>query len=460
MKETFFEIIDTKVKAYWLGFLYAEGYIETRNQKPYRLGIEIGRDDEILIDKFIEAIDIDPERKHYRERDHTFLVKFVNKQIVNDLVKLGVVPRKSKIIELPDLNTRELYLAFLLGFYDGDGKTGYPRIFTGSRKFLEQIKNKFKLKYKIYERSSSGYYQGRLIKSHGYSMSIGVKLFNEMIANYQESLPRKRRLVSYNEKLEIIRNSSDLISTKKFKITKEELEDLVWKMPLTKIGANYGVNSRTVKYWCIKWGISTPPLGYWARQSKNRKKKRNKEEEKQTDENLQENYDDYVYEGVNQKVPEGNKKEIEKTSRENQPSEKKKKFENIIHERKQEHPFDKRFNEKVKEDNYSDMDLWISPKVREDLEREKTILKEKLMENAKRKDDILNIKESRFYAKRNDLEPEISEKGLSGQISVSIMNINEQETMINPEISSEIISNNQGEKLPDIMPIYPLWVGT
>ena len=268
MKENYFKLIDTKEKAYWLGFIYAEGYIETRNQKPFRLGIEIGRDDEILIDKFIEDLDIDPNRKHYRERDHTVLVKFVNKSIVKDLVKLGVVPRKSKIIELPYLDTYELYLAFLLGFYDGDGKTGYPRIFTGSRKFLEQIKSVFKLKYKIYERNSSGYYQGRLIVSHGYSMTIGVELFNEMLKNYQGSLPRKRHLVSYKEQLEIIRNSSDLNSKRKFKITKEELEILVWKIPLAKIGDKYGVNPRAVKYWCIKWGISIPPLGYWNRKSK------------------------------------------------------------------------------------------------------------------------------------------------------------------------------------------------
>ncbi|MHA2040149.1 MAG: hypothetical protein ACW98X_27410, partial [Promethearchaeota archaeon] len=126
MKENYFNLIDTKEKAYWLGFLYAEGYIEIRDQKPFRLGIEIGKTDEKLIDKFISALDIDPNRKYYRERDHTVIVKFVNKRIVDDLVKLGVVPRKSKIIELPYLDSHELYLAFLLGFYDGDGKTGYP----------------------------------------------------------------------------------------------------------------------------------------------------------------------------------------------------------------------------------------------------------------------------------------------------------------------------------------------
>ena len=137
--------IDTKEKGYWLGFIYAEGYMETRNQKPYRLGIEISKNEEFILDWFIKALDLNPNIKHYRKRDNTVILKFVNKTIVRDLVKWGVVPRKSKIIELPNLSERELYLAFLLGFFNGDGKTGTTRIVTGSRIFLEQIKKHFNL---------------------------------------------------------------------------------------------------------------------------------------------------------------------------------------------------------------------------------------------------------------------------------------------------------------------------
>ena len=34
----FFEQIDTKKKAYWLGILYADGFIKTNKNKPYRIG--------------------------------------------------------------------------------------------------------------------------------------------------------------------------------------------------------------------------------------------------------------------------------------------------------------------------------------------------------------------------------------------------------------------------------------
>ncbi|MFW9823199.1 MAG: hypothetical protein ACFFE4_09700 [Candidatus Thorarchaeota archaeon] len=71
MKEHFFDQIDTKEKAYWLGLIYAEGYIETRNEEPYRFGMEIGRDDEILIDRFISTVEVDPNRKFYRKKDNT-----------------------------------------------------------------------------------------------------------------------------------------------------------------------------------------------------------------------------------------------------------------------------------------------------------------------------------------------------------------------------------------------------
>ena len=80
MKENYFEFIDTNEKAYWLGILYAEAYMETRNQKPYRLGIQIGTDDEIIIDRFIKVLDLNPNIKHYRERDHSVFVKFVKLQ--------------------------------------------------------------------------------------------------------------------------------------------------------------------------------------------------------------------------------------------------------------------------------------------------------------------------------------------------------------------------------------------
>ena len=199
LKEDYFKDIDSKDKAYWLGFLYADGYMETRNNQPFRVGLEIGLEEEFIVDKFIQILGLNSEAKRYIKRSNTVLIRFANKSIVEDLVRHGLVPRKSKIIELPQLHSDELYLAFLLGFFDGDGKTGTTRIVTGSLKFLQQIKDKFKLNFKIYRKNSPGYFKEKMIGGKGYSMCLGAELFNQMMMNYKESLPKKRKIFHTKE---------------------------------------------------------------------------------------------------------------------------------------------------------------------------------------------------------------------------------------------------------------------
>ena len=63
LKENYFKVIDNKEKAYWLGFIYADGYLERLKGNQLRLGIEICKKDEILLDKFIGSIGINKNFK-------------------------------------------------------------------------------------------------------------------------------------------------------------------------------------------------------------------------------------------------------------------------------------------------------------------------------------------------------------------------------------------------------------
>jgi DNA-binding MurR/RpiR family transcriptional regulator len=51
----------------------------------------------------------------------------------------------------------------------------------------------------------------------------------------------------------------------KFIIDKEELSDIIKKMPIEKIAKQYGVTAPTVKKRCKKLNIEIPkfPIGYW-----------------------------------------------------------------------------------------------------------------------------------------------------------------------------------------------------
>jgi len=271
IKLDYFEEINTKSKAYWLGFLYADGYISNiRKNKIF--GIKIGIKDENIVDKFIKEIGINPMYKKIVENKKQVRIQITCDKIANDLEKHGVVKKKSNILELPKLNNRELYLSFLLGYFDGDGTTGTTRITSGSEKFLIQIKYYFYIKNKIRGENTQGEINGRQFKGYKYVLCLGAGLFNEMLDNYQDSMIKKRhRFMTNEERIDKIKENAWITPERKFKGTAKELKDLIWKMPMTKIGKKYGVSSKTIKKWCEKWGIDTPFRGYWAKKNANLK---------------------------------------------------------------------------------------------------------------------------------------------------------------------------------------------
>ena len=260
LKDDYFKKIDTKEKAYWLGFIYADGciVIDKRHPGTRRLTIRIDKKDEILINRFAKAIRFNLLYKKYEEKNNIIGIQIGNKKLTRDLISHGVIPRKSKKIELPTLLNRKLDLAFLLGFFDGDGTQGTTKITSGSKKFVEQIKTKYDIDNKIHPKYGKGM---------GYDFYLGGELFNEMLDNYKKSLGRKRcRFSTENERITNIRKKVWKGGhERKLKLTKEELENLVWKIPKTVIANNNNVSDRTIGKWCKTWDINTPPRGYWSK---------------------------------------------------------------------------------------------------------------------------------------------------------------------------------------------------
>lgn len=118
--ETFFNVIDTPVKAYWLGFLYADGYVTT----DYRWGLELSYIDISHMEAFTQAFNYNGKIK-IRERDNKkyccFQIK--NKRMYDSLVGKGVIRNKTTLLQFPDEDVLapEYYSHFIRGFFDGDG---------------------------------------------------------------------------------------------------------------------------------------------------------------------------------------------------------------------------------------------------------------------------------------------------------------------------------------------------
>lgn len=181
----YFEKIDTKEKAYWLGFLYADGYI-TKDYKSLRLHLSVK--DEITFDKFLLTIGANTALKKYygpyKTSGKSVQINITNLEFVSNLVKLGCTNKKSLTIRFPLLNSHELNLAFMLGYYDGDGTAGEPDLTGGSLLFFKDIKEMFNLPTAIRTKDKRG----------TLGFCFGTKLFREMIANYEFSMNRKRAL--------------------------------------------------------------------------------------------------------------------------------------------------------------------------------------------------------------------------------------------------------------------------
>lgn len=111
-----FHQIDTEEKAYWLGFLYADGYVSKYNQIEVSLTL---KDEEHLekLKKFVNT------NTNIFKDDHRCRLLFCSKELANDLASLGCVNNKSLILTFPteEQVPQKLLRHFLRGYVDGDG---------------------------------------------------------------------------------------------------------------------------------------------------------------------------------------------------------------------------------------------------------------------------------------------------------------------------------------------------
>jgi hypothetical protein len=123
----YFKKIDSSTKAYWLGFLYADGY--TTNDD--RWGLEIKYDDKEHLENMLNEIEYTgspKERNRNGVMSCCFLIK--NKTMTESLISLGVVPNKTELLSFPstEVLSDKFYPDFIRGFFDGDGCISYNYI--------------------------------------------------------------------------------------------------------------------------------------------------------------------------------------------------------------------------------------------------------------------------------------------------------------------------------------------
>lgn len=118
INERIFQNIDNEEKAYWLGFLYADGSISKGNRNDIELSLCLN--DIHHLEKFKAFIGFGGK---LIIDDFRCRISFKNKNMKKDLMNKGCVPQKSLTIKFPsyDIVPKELIRHFIRGYFDGDG---------------------------------------------------------------------------------------------------------------------------------------------------------------------------------------------------------------------------------------------------------------------------------------------------------------------------------------------------
>lgn len=137
--ESYFDDIDTEEKAYWFGFIMADGSVRLRDERTvsasYGLTIELAGIDRNHLEKFKKAIKSNVILSERKDRDMVSITIY-NKHFAMSLAEKGCVPDKTHRGFIDDslLNNINLKKAYLRGYCDGDGyidKTRYRIVYTG-----------------------------------------------------------------------------------------------------------------------------------------------------------------------------------------------------------------------------------------------------------------------------------------------------------------------------------------
>lgn len=124
INEHFFDNIDTEKKAYMLGFMYADAGVG-----KISFSLNLNAKDINILHKFSEMIYKDNPAKHVKTSNRNRKDKIYkhcsfgvhSKYIVNKIIELGCMRKKSFILTFPNWLDETLYNHFIRGLIDGDG---------------------------------------------------------------------------------------------------------------------------------------------------------------------------------------------------------------------------------------------------------------------------------------------------------------------------------------------------
>lgn len=219
----YFDIINTEEKAYFLGWIMADGNVSIHNQQ-YSLKLQVTIKDKDVIDYFLKVIKSSNKtliKKSKKDKignriinvNEAYYVSLTSRHMIESLIKHGITPNKTGKETIPNSVPDHLKRHFIRGFFDGDGcasffqsgkRTGtrYHFGFVGPRDMLIDIQS--------HVGESTGIYDKVGVCQFGYGKKQGLILYKYMYENCNIWFERKRNIFEevYGDTEVIIRNKN------------------------------------------------------------------------------------------------------------------------------------------------------------------------------------------------------------------------------------------------------------
>lgn len=203
--------------AYILGLIVSDGAVEDCRKSSRTCYLSITNTDRPLLLQVRKELSSNHKLEVRKQMNHSFGDKtylcgecfhfrIANKQIFQDLIDLGVRPRKSLTAILPPNIPNNLFSYFLRGYFDGDGclnlslppgrkTTRIKVIYTsGSKKLLDQINQK--LEFLINTSQRRVYKNGRAYRLI-YGKKDSLKILEYMYGDLDSAPFLKRKYDHY-----------------------------------------------------------------------------------------------------------------------------------------------------------------------------------------------------------------------------------------------------------------------
>jgi intein-encoded DNA endonuclease-like protein len=128
VNQSYFKQIDTNEKAYWLGFIYADGNVY-QNASSYAsvFNINLKSSDKYIIELIKKDMEYSGPiftRKYKDDKyESAHGIAVCDKEFVDYLVNVGCIPRKSLTLKFPTVDQLPVKFIphFIRGYFDGDG---------------------------------------------------------------------------------------------------------------------------------------------------------------------------------------------------------------------------------------------------------------------------------------------------------------------------------------------------